>query len=136
MSSRTVKSGMVGKIYPEREEPRLKKADRFGAAVGGIFAPWLRPRASRFKWIVEAVNRCAPEIEKFSDEQILAAGRNLAQNLRQEGFRQSLVARAFALVREAAVRTVDMRHRDVQLMGGAVLLDGMVAKIKGDYDRD
>ncbi len=106
MSSVTVKHGMVGKIYPEREELRLKKADRFGAAVGGIFAPWLRPRAGRFKWIVEAVNRCAPEVEKFSDEQILATGRSLAQNLRQEGFRQALVARAFALVREAAVRTV------------------------------
>jgi preprotein translocase subunit SecA len=130
MSSVTVKHGMVGKIYPEREEPRLKKADRFGAAVGGIFAPWLRPRAGRFKWIVEAVNRCAPEVEKFSDEQMLAAGRSLAQELRQEGFQQSLVARAFALVRQAAVRTVDMQHRDVQLMGGAVLLNGMVAEME------
>ena len=55
------------------------------AAVGGIFAPWLRPRAGRFKWIVEAVNRCAPEIQKFSDEQMLAAGRSLAQDLRQKG---------------------------------------------------
>ena len=130
MSSVTVKSGMVGKLYPEREEPRLKKADRFGAAVGGIFAPWLRPRAGRFKWIVNAVNRCAPEFEQFSDEQILAAGRNLAQKLRQEGFQQGLVARTFALVREAAVRTVNLRHRDVQLVGGAVLLNGMVAEME------
>jgi len=121
---------MVGKLYPEREEPRLKKADRFGAAVGGIFAPWLRPRAGRFKWIVNAVNRCAPEFEQFSDEQILAAGRNLAQKLRQEGFQQGLVARTFALVREAAVRTVNLRHRDVQLVGGAVLLNGMVAEME------
>jgi preprotein translocase subunit SecA len=130
MSSVTAKSGMVGKIYPEREEPRLKKADRFGAAVGGIFAPWLRPRAGRFKWIVDAVNRVAPEYEKFSDGQILGTGRNLAQKLRQEGFQQGLVARAFALVREAAGRTVNMRHRDVQLLGGAVLLNGMVAEME------
>ena len=130
MSSVTAKSGMVGKIYPEREEPRLKKADRFGAAVGGIFAPWLRPRAGRFKWIVDAVNRCGPEFGGFSDEQILETGRDLAQRLRQEGFQQGLVARAFALVREAAGRTVNMRHRDVQLMGGAVLLNGMVAEME------
>jgi preprotein translocase subunit SecA len=121
---------MVGKIYPEREEPRLKKGDRFSAAVGGIFAPWLRPRAGRFKWIVNAVHRCASEFEAFSDEQILAAGRSLAQKLRQEGFEQGLVARTFALVREAAARTVHMRHRDVQLMGGAVLLNGMVAEME------
>ena len=130
MSSVSVKSGMVGKIYPEREEPRLKKADRFSAAVGGIFAPWLRPRAGRFKWIVDAVNCCEPEFGGFSDEQILAAARDLAQRLRQEGFRQDLVGRTFALVREAAGRTVNMRHRDVQLMGGAVLLHGMVAEME------
>jgi preprotein translocase subunit SecA len=121
---------MVGKIYPEREEPRLEKADRFSAAVGRIFAPWLRPRAGRFKWIVDAVNRCAPEFVKFNDEQIRATGRELAQKLRQEGFQQHLVARTFALVREAARRTVNMRHRDVQLLGGAVLLDGMVAEME------
>jgi preprotein translocase subunit SecA len=130
MSSVTVNRGIVGKLYPEREEPRLKKADRFGAAVGGIFAPWLRPRAGRFKWIVNAVNRCAPEFEQFSDDQILAAGRDLARKLRQEGFQQGLVARTFALVREAAGRTVKLRHRDVQLVGGAVLLNGMVAEME------
>ena len=106
MSSVSLKSGMVGKIYPEREEPRLKKADRFSAAVGGIFAPWLRPRAGRFKWIVDAVNRCEPEFGGFSDEEIMAAVRDLAQKLRQEGFGQDLVGRTFALVREAAGRTL------------------------------
>jgi len=130
MSSITVKSGLVGKIYPEREEPLLKKADRFGAAVGGVFAPWLRPRAGRFKWIVNAVNRCASEFQTVSDDQILTAGRNLASKLRREGFQQTLVARVFALVREAAGRTLNVRHRDVQLIGGAVLLNGMVAEME------
>jgi preprotein translocase subunit SecA len=130
MSNVSVKPGIVGKLYPEREEPRLKKADRFSAAVGGIFAPWLRPRAGRFKWIVESVNRRETQFGGFSDDQILAAGRDLAQKLRQHGFLQDLVARTFALVREAAGRTVNMRHRDVQLMGGAVLLNGMVAEME------
>lgn len=117
-------------IYPEREEPRLKKADRFSAAVGGIFAPWLRPQPRRFKWIIKAVNACTPEIEKLNDAQLQEAGRNLGQRLRREGYRQDAVARAFALVREAAGRTVDMRHLDVQLLGGAVLLGGMVAEME------
>ena len=43
-----VKAGGSGKIYAEREEPRLGKVDRFGANVGGMFAPWLRPRPGRF----------------------------------------------------------------------------------------
>ena len=130
MYSITVKHGIIGKIYPEREEPRLNKADRFSAAVGGVFAPWLRPRAGRFMWIVEAVNGCAPEIEKFSDSQIMEAGRSLGQRLRQQGYRQDLAAHAFAMVREVAGRTIDMRHLDVQLMGGVILLSGMVAEME------
>ena len=130
MYSINIKHSISSKIYPEREEPRLKKADRFGAAVGGFFAPWLRPRAGRFKWIIEAVNGCATEVEKCSDGQIMEAGRKLGQRLRRQGYRQDLVAHAFALVREVAGRTVDLRHMDVQLMGGAVLLSGMVAEME------
>ena len=130
MYSVKIKHSISNKIYPEREEPRLKKADQFGAAVGGIFAPWLRPRAGRFKWIVEAVNGCASEVEEFSNEQIMEACRNLGQSLRRQGYRQDLVAHAFALVREVAGRTVDLRHMNVQLMGGAVLLSGMVAEME------
>ena len=46
------------------------------------------------------------------------------------GFEPGLVARAFALVREAAERTVGMRHFDCQLVGGWVLLNGMVAEME------
>jgi preprotein translocase subunit SecA len=130
MCSVTVKYGIIGKIYPEREEPRLNKADRFSAAVGGVFAPWLRPRAGRFMWIVEAVNGCAPEVEKFSDRQIMEASQSLGQRLRQQGYQQDLVAHAFAIVREVTGRTINMRHLDVQLMGGVVLLSGMVAEME------
>ena len=130
MYSITVKHGIIGKIYPEREEPRLNKADRFSAAVGGVFAPWLRPRAGRFMWIVEVVNGCAPEVEKFGDRQIMEAGRSLGQHLKQQGYQQNLVAHAFAMVREVAGRTIDMRHLDVQLMGGVILLSGMVAEME------
>ena len=55
---------------------------------------------------------------------------SLRAPLRHEGFRDELVARAFAIVREAAWRTVGQRHRDVQLIGGRVLLDGLVAEME------
>jgi preprotein translocase subunit SecA len=130
VSSVTVRPIVAGGVYPEREEPRLKAADRFGAAAGGIFAPWLRPRPQGFAWIARAVQACAPEVEGLNDGQLLQAARDLGRSLRGEGYRPELVGRTFALVREAARRFVGLRHREVQLLGGAVLLGGMVAEME------
>jgi preprotein translocase subunit SecA len=54
---------------------------------------------------------------------------DLRRQLRRDGFRLELVARAFALVRAVSKRTLGMQHFDVQLMGGWVLLHGMVAEM-------
>jgi len=123
-------NSLYNRIYPERKEPRLSKPDQFAAAVGGRLTQWMRPRANRFKWIIEAVNSQADEIEHLRDEQILGVVRDLRQRLKSEGYRQDLVARAFALVRETARRSVELRHLDVQLIGGLVILSGMVAEME------
>ena len=109
---------------------RVGKAERFAASVGGMFAPWLRPRADRFSRIVEAVNHHGLSMESWSDREILEASQGLRPRLRSEGYTQDLVAQTFALVREAASQTINMRHFDVQLMGGWVLLNGMVAEME------
>jgi preprotein translocase subunit SecA len=129
-SSITIPHTIAGGIYPERDEPRISKSDRLAAAIGGIFAPWFRPRAERFSWIVDAVHSHASDMKRLNDQQILALGQDLRKRLRHEGFQDDLVARSFALVREVAGRTVGMQHRDVQLIGGVVLLNGMVAEME------
>lgn len=54
---------------------------------------------------------------------------DLRASLTRAGFQQTLVAKAFALVREVASRTIRMRHFDVQLIGGWILLTGRVAEM-------
>jgi preprotein translocase subunit SecA len=130
MYSVSAQSGVVAGLYPERKEPRLKKVDRVAATVGGLFAPWLRPRAERFKGIIQAVHEHGRYMEGLSDGEILEQSQALRPRLRSEGYREDLVAQAFALVREVAGRTLDMRHFDVQLIGGWVLLKGMVAEME------
>jgi preprotein translocase subunit SecA len=125
-----LKNNLYSGIYPERKIPRLSKTDQLAATAGGLFAQWLHPRAKSFKWIIDAVNSQAGEIEHLRDEQILDVVRNLRQRLKREGYRQDLVARSFALVRETARRTVGMRHLDVQLIGGLAILSGMVAEME------
>jgi len=104
--------------------------DRFAATVGGLFAPWVRPRPEQFRWIIEAVRAHAVSAAAMSDDDILEESRRLRPRLRSEGFQRDLVGRAFTLVREAAGRTLGTPHFDVQLLGGLVLLRGMVAEME------
>ena len=130
MSSAAAPSIVATGLYPEREEPRLGKVDRFVANVGGLFAPWVRPRSERFDWIVAAVHSYAASVAAMSDQEILQQSRFLGAQLRCEGFEPDPVGHAFALVREAAARTLGTPHYDVQLVGGLVLLHGMVAEME------
>jgi preprotein translocase subunit SecA len=130
MSSLAPSQAMTGKLYPEREEPKLGKVERFAATVGGLFAPWLRPKPARFSWILSAVNGQAQSMGGWSDRKILEESLSLRPLLRREGYQVELVGKAFALVREVAHRTLSMRHVDVQMIGGLVLLKGMVAEME------
>ena len=130
MYSLSLQPGIAVGIYPERQEPRVEWLDRVAASATGMLAPWLRPRPSRFNWIVDLVNDQARSIEKLSDAEIREVSQSLRQRLRSEGYKEDLVAQAFALVREVAGRTLGIRHFDVQLMGGLVLLHGMVAEME------
>ena len=130
MYSVATQPGIAGRIYPEREEPRLGWFDRLQTSAAGMLAPWVRPRAARFNSIVRPVNGHASSMEDWSAGEILEKSRSLRQRLRSEGYSKDLVAETFALVREVAGRTVDMRHFDVQLIGGWVLLHGMVAEME------
>lgn len=130
MFSLALPKGVFTGIYPERREPRMEWLDRMAASATGMLAPWLRPHASRFDWIVDLVNEQGRSIKKLGDREILEASQKLRQQLRGQGFKGELVAQAFALVREAASRTLGMGHFDVQLIGGLVLLKGMVAEME------
>jgi preprotein translocase subunit SecA len=79
---------------------------------------------------VAAVHAIAPSLEHLTDAELQTAAADLRLALRDRGFRDELVARSFALVREAAGRTLGLRHYDVQLLGGWVLLNGLVAEME------
>jgi preprotein translocase subunit SecA len=116
--------------YPEREERQEDKTERLAAWIGGKLAPWLRPRAGNFSDIVDAVNRHSQFVAGLDENEIRALSGELGKGLCKNGFTEELVARTFALVREVSGRTTGLRHLDVQLIGGAVMLNGMVAEME------
>ena len=78
---------------------------------------------------VELINAQEVELEKLSDEAIKTRFQEIKQRTNREDV-YSLEIDAFALVREAAKRTLGQRHYDVQLFGGMVLLRNKIAEMK------
>ncbi len=94
---------------------------------------------------VAAINALEPEIEKLSDEELRAKTAEFKERIaaRLKGLTDpeeikkaeqealdEILPEAFAVVREAGWRTVEMRHFDVQLIGGMVLHQGKIAEMK------
>ena len=79
---------------------------------------------------VEQINSLEPEIQAMSDDQIKAQTAKFKERVDQGEALDSILPEAFATVREASVRTLEMRHFDVQLIGGIVLHQGKIAEMK------
>ncbi|CAN5694662.1 preprotein translocase subunit SecA [soil metagenome] len=80
--------------------------------------------------LVPDINALEPEIEALSDAALAARTPELRERLANGAELDDLLIEAFAVVREAARRTIGQRHYDVQLMGGAALHFGWVAEMK------
>ncbi len=79
---------------------------------------------------VVAINDLEPGIQKLSDEQLRGKTAEFKQKLAQGASLEDILAETFAVVREAGWRHVQMRHFDVQLIGGIVLHQGKIAEMK------
>ncbi|EGF30168.1 Protein export cytoplasm protein SecA ATPase RNA helicase [Oxalobacteraceae bacterium IMCC9480] len=125
------KTGRFDELYAERDEVHDESLlDRAGSAITGWLDRAWRSRRSRVRAIVQQVVPFEAPLRALDADGLRELARELAQQLRREGLRDALVAQSFALVREAADRVLGMRHFDVQLIGGRLLLDGMVAEME------
>src|SRR5919108_2355647 len=79
---------------------------------------------------VESINRIEPEMELLDDAELRAEADELRKRAQGGEALDDLLPEAFALVREAARRTLGQRHYDVQLIGGMVLHSGAIAEMK------
>ena len=99
---------LLAKIFGTKHEREVKK---------------LRP-------IVEAINSREPSLQKLSDVELAARTSEFRQRLANGESLDDLLVDAFAVVREASRRVLNMRHFDVQLIGGIVLHQGKIAEMK------
>lgn len=79
---------------------------------------------------VDQINALEPDMQKLSDAQLRAKTDEFRDRLTKGETLDDLLIEAFAVVREAGVRALGMRHFDVQLMGGMVMHDGGIAEMR------
>ncbi|HET7756181.1 MAG TPA: preprotein translocase subunit SecA, partial [Steroidobacteraceae bacterium] len=79
---------------------------------------------------VRSANELEPQIKALTDAALRAKTDEFRARLKAGATLDELLPEAFAVVREAAVRTLRMRHFDVQLIGGIVLHKGMIAEMR------
>ena len=78
---------------------------------------------------VEEINKLEPDMEKLSDDELRAKTASFKEQLAGGKTVLDIQTEAFAVVREAAKRVVNLRHFDVQLIGGMVLTEGNIAEM-------
>jgi len=84
----------------------------------------------RLRPFVAEVNAREPDVQQLSDDQLKAKTAEFRERLANGETLDDLLIEAFAVVREAGRRTLNMRHFDVQLIGGIVLHRGKIAEMK------
>jgi preprotein translocase subunit SecA len=84
----------------------------------------------RIRPLVTAINDIEPQLQPLSDEQLAAKTVEFRQRLAQGATLDDLLIEAFAVCREAGRRALNMRHFDVQLIGGTVLHRGKIAEMR------
>ncbi|MEQ9813578.1 MAG: preprotein translocase subunit SecA [Azospirillaceae bacterium] len=101
-----------------------------GALSRKLFGTANDKQVKRLERRVAEINALEPAMQALSDEELRGKTAEFRQRLADGEKLDRLLPEAFAVVREAAVRTLGMRHFDVQLIGGMVLHEGKIAEMK------
>jgi preprotein translocase subunit SecA len=101
-----------------------------GAFAKKLFGSKNERDLRRLEPIVDRINEVEPSMKALSDVEMRSKTVELKERLGEGEMLDDVLPEAFALVREASVRTLGMRHFDVQLIGGLVLHQGKIAEMK------
>ena len=85
---------------------------------------------NQYQSLINQINILENDLRTLSDSELRAKSFKLQKEYQENQNLDSLIAEAFALTREASVRTLGLRHFDVQLIGGFVLNNQTIAEMK------
>ena len=96
----------------------------------GVFGSRNQRLIKRYGSVVAEATALEPHLKTLRDDELRAKTEELKARYAEAKDLDALLPEAFALVREAAQRTLKMRHFDVQLVGGIALHQGKIAEMR------
>ena len=130
MSELMMKPGVSLGNYPQRPEQTLDDLEAVISHWGGRLRKRLGNKRSSPGAIARKVNRHDEQLQGCSDAYFDDIIEELRWELHHRGLQEKLVIDSFAVIREAAARTLGKRHYDVQLYGGWLMINGMLAEMQ------
>jgi len=98
--------------------------------IGGVVGTKNDRELKRMRKVVSKINAREAEIQALSDEQLQQKTEEFKARHQKGESLDALLPEAFAVCREASLRVNNMRHYDVQLIGGLTLHEGKIAEMK------
>ena len=102
----------------------------FTRTFNKIFKSSNQQELDKTKNLISAINEQESLVKSLSDSEFKEKTLNLKRSVQEGKSLNSVIPESFALVREAAKRTLGERHYDVQLAGGIILHEGKIAEMK------
>jgi preprotein translocase subunit SecA len=124
-----LRPGFACGSYPERPQTSAGWLQKTAHSLTGIMKTGDIPRL-RFRRTIAAIHHHGQLFEKLNDAELAVKCQDIRLQLHKQGLADDLIEQAFALVRETAGRTIDMRHFDTQLMGGWIMVHGGLAEME------
>lgn len=124
------KPGVVLGYYPQRQIVQPGWVERSVHGLSGDIRRSFKGRRSILDRFVSRVNRAESGFVGLTDDELRKTLPDLRYQLVRDGFSEAAVAPCFALIREVSRRIMGMRHFDVQIMGGWLMLSGLVAEMQ------
>ena len=101
------------------------------ALMGKFFSTSNDRELKKYNTIVKKINKLEEKYQALSDEELKASFNELRKSVAEDNVSlDDVLEDSFAITREASIRTLGMRHFDVQLIGGLVLHEGRIAEMK------
>ena len=95
-----------------------------------IFGTHSENELKRIYPVADAIEAMEPQMQSLSDSELRNKTKEFKERLLQGETLDDILPEAFAAVREAAVRTLGMKHYRVQLIGGIILHQGRISEMK------
>jgi len=121
---------LTGEPRPSGREAPKDDGAMFFNFLTKVFGSKNERELKKLEPLVALINQLEPRIQEMTDDELKAQTGIYRQRIENGEPLDELLPEAFAVVREASVRTLKMRHFDVQLIGGIVLHQGKIAEMK------